>query len=433
MNWYRSARKELPITASAAHISMALLSISALAILIVGTGSLLLSYRSLSEQTDRHLHTLINFAASESRSALEFRDTRMAAEILQSIPKTEGITFAEIRDASGTMLARIHTRTNGWVDKLSGWIGNKHVDQDVVVEGRRMGSITLEGGSGPMLSALGNLFAWFAIGTLLVAACVVAFARVYTWRFTEPILQLRAVVQHLIEDRDFSRHAPPSSLAEVEDLRVEFNILLDEINLRDHLLTQSNAALQRIAYVDALTGLPNRAMFEPELQKILEVCERKRTRAVLFYLDIDAFKSVNDNLGHVAGDKLLSHIAMRLRAWRAAETIATRIGGDEFVVLLAPLDPGTELEHIVHELYSQLEEPLRHGGITVYPSTSIGMAIYPDDARNTEELVRLADQSMYAAKNRHYQQGLIIRWHENEYVDEEPVNFDTIDANPAAT
>jgi diguanylate cyclase (GGDEF)-like protein len=410
MNRQRRSRNEWPATASAAHIRRALLSISALAILIVGTIAFLLSYRSLHEQTDRHLHTLLNFAATESQSVLEFRDTKTAAEILQSIPQAEGITYAEIRDASGILLASFNTRADGWFGRFSHWIGNSRAEKDVVVEGRHIGSILLEGGSEPMLRTLGNLLIWFLVGILLVAVCVLALTHAYTRHFSEPILQLRTVVQSLIEDRDFSRHAPPSSLAEVEALRVEFNILLDEISLRDHLLTQSNAALQRLAYVDTLTELPNRAMFEPELQRMIETCDHKRTRAALFYLDIDAFKSVNDNLGHAVGDALLSRIGEHLRKWRTTETIATRIGGDEFVVFLAPLDPAVEFERIVHELHAQLETSQQHGNVTIHPSISIGAAVYPDSTRNTEELVRLADQAMYAAKNQHYQQGRVTRW-----------------------
>ena len=425
-------RGKLPATASAAHIGRALLSISALAIVIVGAGAFLLSYYFLHQLTEHHLRTLISFAASESRSAIEFRDTKTAAEILQSIPKEEGITYAEIRDASGIVLARIDAHADGWVGRLADWVGNERVGQDVIVEGRRIGDITIEGGSEPMLRTLSGLLAWFGFGMLLIAACALALARTYTRRFTQPIWQLHEVVKHLIEGRDFSRRAPPSSLAEVEDLRSEFNVLLDEISLRDHLLTQSNAALRRVAYVDSLTGLPNRAMFEPALQKTIEACDRNGTRACLFYLDIDAFKSVNDNLGHAAGDDLLSRIAARLRAWRPRETTATRIGGDEFVVLLSPLADAADPELILAELHAELEVPIQHGNLVLHPSTSIGMAIYPDATQGTDELVRLADQAMYAAKNRRYEEGRVTHWQADAAADEQAANSDWIKVNPAA-
>ncbi|WP_137911735.1 sensor domain-containing diguanylate cyclase [Rudaea sp. 3F27F6] len=428
----RRARKHPPAKASAAHIARALLSISALAIMIVGTGAFLLSYYFLHEQTARHLHTLISFAASESRSAIEFRDTKTASEILQSIPQAEGITFAQIRDASDIVLASIDARADSGIGRLADWIGNERVSQDVVVEGRRIGSVVLEGGSEPMLRTLTGLLVWFVFGMLLVAVCALALARSYTQRFTQPIWQLRNVIKQLIENRNFNQRAPASSLAEVEDLRREFNVLLDEIRMRDHLLTQSNAALRRVAYVDALTGLPNRAMFEPALQKTIDACKRSRTRAALFYLDIDAFKSINDNLGHTVGDELLSQIAARLRTWRPHETTATRIGGDEFVVLLSPLAEKADLQDILSQLHAQLETPIEHGKIVIHPSTSIGAAVYPDVARDTEELVRFADHAMYAAKSQRYREGLVTHWQTSPTIGEEPANSDWIDANPAA-
>lgn len=418
----RPTHETLPATASAAHISRALLSISALAVLIVGTGAFLLSYHFLHEQTKRHLQTLISFAASESRSAIEFRDMKTAAEILQSIPKAEGIAFGQIRDASDIVLATIDARADDGIGKFADWIGNERVTQDVTVEGRRIGSVVLEGGGEPMLRTLSGLSVGFVLGTLLVALCALALARAYTQRFTQPIWQLRAVIKQLIENRDFSQRAPPSSLAEVEDLRSEFNVLLEEISMRDHLLTQSNTALRRVAYVDALTGLPNRAMFEPALQRTIEACNRSHTRACLFYLDIDTFKSVNDNLGHTVGDELLSQIAARLRAWRPLETTVTRIGGDEFVVLLSPLAEDADVPEILADLHAELEVPLEYDGVLIHPSTSIGVAVYPDSTRDTEELVRMADQAMYAAKNRRYQQGLVTRWQSPQTIEEEPTN-----------
>lgn len=395
---------------SVASIGRALLLISVISILVVGTGAFLLSYHSLHQKTERHLNTLISFAASESRIAIEFRDSKTALDILQSISPEEGLVAAEIRDASGVVLASIDHRPRGWIGLMARLIGDERVTEDVVVENQKVGSIMLEGGSEPMLRTLAVLMAWFAFGMVLFAACAVCLGRHYTLRFTAPILQLRAVMQSLVDDRDFSRRAPPSSLAEVEDLRMEFNVLLDEIRVRDHLLTQSNEALRRVAYLDALTNLPNRAMFDPALRTAINTCDRERERACLFYIDVDAFKSINDNFGHAVGDELLRRIASRLRAWRPQETLAARLGGDEFVVLLAPLPEQTQIEPILRELHKALELPVAVGEIMIQPRTSIGAAVYPDQAPSAEEFVRRADQMMYLAKSRHYQNSRITHW-----------------------
>lgn len=395
---------------SAANIGRALLSISLLSIFVVGTGAFLLSYHSLHQQTERHLRTLISFTASESSSAIEFRDSKTATEILNSIPLEEGLVSAEIRDASGIVLANFDRWPKGWIGALAALIGNERVHQDVILDGKRIGSVALEGGSEPMLMTLMVLFVWFAFGMMLFAIFALVAGRRYTSRFTRPILQLKAVVQDLIDDRDFSRRAPPSSLNEVEDLRLEFNILLDEIVLRDHLLTQSNEALRRAAYLDALTGLPNRAMFDPAMRTAINTCDRERTRACLFYLDVDAFKSINDNFGHAVGDELLRQLASRLRAWRPQETLSARLGGDEFVILLTPLAEHVEIAPILSDLHKALEQPIQHDDIVIQPRISIGAAIYPDNAPSVDEFVRRADQMMYVAKSRHYQNSRITNW-----------------------
>ncbi len=397
-------------TVSAAHISRALLAISMLAILVVGTGAFLLSYHSLHQQTARNLQTLISFAASESSSAIEFRDSETAAEILRSIPREVGLTAAEIRDDSNVVLARFERQPEGLLGVLAGLAGMERVEQDVVLEGRRIGSIMLEGGAEPMVSTLLGLFAWLVFGMILFAGCALLVGRSYAVRFTEPIYQLREIVQRMIEHRDYSQRAPASSLAEVEDLRLEFNVLLEEIGLRDRRLTQSNEALRRAAYIDVLTGLPNRAMFDSILQTTIDSCNLDHGRACLFYLDIDAFKSINDTFGHAVGDELLSQIAARLGAWREHETFAARLGGDEFVLLLSPLREQADIEVILSDLRATLEQTVQHQNVVIQPGVSIGAAVYPDVANDPEELMYQADRAMYQIKNSNHRRGQVTQW-----------------------
>lgn len=399
-----------PAVASAAHVGRALLLISMLSIVMMSVGAFFVSYHFLHEQTQRHLRTLIAFTASESRFALQFRDTQTSSEILRAIPEAEGITLAELRDSSDEVLARVEDTRNDVMAHVARGLGTERISQDVVVEGKRVGRVTLEGGSGPLLRTLSGLLGWCVLVMLAVSLCSLLLARRYTQRITKPILALRTVVQRLIEHGDFSQRAPPSSLVEVEELRTEFNVLLDEIGVRDRLLTQTNAALQRVAYVDALTGLPNRAMFEQSLVRIIEGCARAGARATLFYLDIDAFKSVNDTFGHATGDALLSEIGSRLRAWHPDETVAARIGGDEFVVLVSPLREDQDIGTLTAALQNALDAPLSLNGQILHPGISIGSAIYPDTTRNASELICIADQAMYNAKDLRYRQNQITRW-----------------------
>ena len=393
-------------TTSAEHIGRALLLIAALSILLMSLGAFLVSYYFLHEQTQRHLQTLIAITASQAETAVRFRDTRTSEDILRSIPAEEGITFAELRDADGEVLARIDD-----VDapQLGRWIGNERIARDIVDEGKRIGSVVFEGGSRPLLRTLFGLTVWCVIGMLAIALCALAMARRYTRRITAPIMELRAVVQRLLEHRDFSQRAPPSNLSEVEDLRTEFNVLLDEIAMRDRLLTETNAALRRVAYIDSLTGLPNRALFEQSLERVIAYCARADARAGLCYLDLDGFKSVNDSLGHAAGDALLAGIGARLRLWLPEQTVAARIGGDEFVVLIS-LRAEQSLPELAAALQCVLDAPLPIDGAVLHPSISIGTAIYPDMTRDVDELLRLADLAMYSAKDARNRRNLHTHW-----------------------
>jgi diguanylate cyclase (GGDEF)-like protein/PAS domain S-box-containing protein len=160
-----------------------------------------------------------------------------------------------------------------------------------------------------------------------------------------------------------------------------------------------------LAYHDALTGLPNRVRFRERLELELERAARDRAGLVVLYVDLDDFKLVNDNLGHGAGDELLCAVAERLRrAVRPADLVA-RQGGDEFLVLLADVDPDANGglaatgERIGQQLLAALATPFSVAGTEVYCSASVGVSLYPADAKSGETLLKHADVAMYRAKD----------------------------------
>jgi diguanylate cyclase (GGDEF)-like protein/PAS domain S-box-containing protein len=166
-------------------------------------------------------------------------------------------------------------------------------------------------------------------------------------------------------------------------------------------ISDRTAAKQRIeylAYHDALTGLPNRLLVQDRFVQAMAQAERHHTRVALVYLDLDNFKSINDSLGHAAGDELLKGVARRLReSVRDSDTIS-RQGGDEFLLLLSDL-PDTEIvSTIVIKIMEKLQEPLRLENMDVATSASIGVAIGPQDGRDFETLRKKADMAMYRSK-----------------------------------
>ncbi|MFE1753108.1 putative bifunctional diguanylate cyclase/phosphodiesterase [Streptomyces anandii] len=149
---------------------------------------------------------------------------------------------------------------------------------------------------------------------------------------------------------------------------------------------------------DPLTGLPNRQWLLERIWTALDDAERIGARAALMLIDLDRFRSVNDTLGHLAGDRLLLQIADRLRAALPRGAEAARLGGDEFAVLLPVADSTTSATRIARGLVTTLSSPLDLDGLTLVLEASAGVAVFPDHALDAEGLLRRADVAMYQAK-----------------------------------
>lgn len=156
--------------------------------------------------------------------------------------------------------------------------------------------------------------------------------------------------------------------------------------------------LQKIAYFDELTGMPNRTLLADRLNQAIAHCQRNQKSMAVCYLDLDGFKEVNDTYGHAAGDRLLIDVTRRMsRCLRKIDTLS-RIGGDEFVLLLLDLNGNDEYVSSVERILHELQEPFLIEGHPVVVSASIGVTLYPYDHSESDLLLRHADQAMYQAK-----------------------------------
>ena len=154
----------------------------------------------------------------------------------------------------------------------------------------------------------------------------------------------------------------------------------------------------RQANFDALTGLSNRRMFQERMRQEMKKSDRAGLPMALVFIDLDGFKAVNDTLGHAMGDVLLKEVADRLsHCVRGTDTVS-RLGGDEFTVILVELKDSTDVQRIAREILDNLAAPFKLGLEMVHISASIGIALYPDDATDPEILLKQADQAMYSAK-----------------------------------
>ena len=211
---------------------------------------------------------------------------------------------------------------------------------------------------------------------------------------------------------------------EIGELASAFGEMTSRLAESMSALHGSHAKIERLAYRDSLSGLPNRRALLDLVEASVVAAARRRGRLAVMFLDLDDFKRLNDSEGHAAGDRLLCEVADRLRACTGMPEDApapmsssppdasragpvpddptanrvARVGGDEFVVLLGDVDGPGEARTVARDILSALAEPVAFDGRARTVGTSIGIALYPDDASDVDGLLTCADTAMYAAK-----------------------------------
>jgi diguanylate cyclase (GGDEF)-like protein len=184
---------------------------------------------------------------------------------------------------------------------------------------------------------------------------------------------------------------------EVEQRTLQLQELLMELESKNAELSSSNDSLKHAALHDPLTGLPNRILFHDRLQHSIELAIRDQLHFAVALMDLNGFKEINDQYGHLAGDKVLQVVSQRIRATlRASDTVA-RLGGDEFAFVLPTVD-GDVPELVAKKIIATLDEAIDVDNGPLKISGSIGIALYPGHAIDNDGLFAKADAAMYEAK-----------------------------------
>lgn len=238
---------------------------------------------------------------------------------------------------------------------------------------------------------------------LLILLAYVVFAAVGLYLLFRPVFSAAAQAQGMSQGEQALVPLPVVRQDEIGYLVSAFNRLLARLN-------DKQAELARMAHYDALTGLPNRALLYDRLQQVLAQARRRNARVAVLFMDLDAFKHVNDTLGHEAGDEALRQTAARFSAIaREADTLA-RVGGDEFVLVLADLeqDAETAAVAVATKFIHALQLPLEIAGVPCTLGVSIGIALSQGE-HTPDALMLAADQAMYQAKAAGRNQYVIAR------------------------
>ena len=193
------------------------------------------------------------------------------------------------------------------------------------------------------------------------------------------------------EEREFLEHTLETSSQEMQELYEELK------QKSQTALAKSELRYRELATKDSLTGILNRFAFQEELKRIISNSKRTNAKFALLFLDLDHFKEVNDTYGHDYGDKLLKEVANRILPNIRVEDVFARIGGDEFVLIFTNIKDDT-LETLIKKAISLFREPWIIENIKLNVTTSIGVAIFPDNAVTEMQLMKKADIAMYKSK-----------------------------------
>jgi len=183
-------------------------------------------------------------------------------------------------------------------------------------------------------------------------------------------------------------------------VRRQVETLEQVVGTRTQGLETANKQLRHMATHDALTGLPNRVLMDDRISQAIVLADRQGQSFAVMLVDLDRFKLINDTLGHRAGDELLKEVAHRLKSVVREVDTVSRMGGDEFVLIIAPSPERDTAQNVASRIIVMMRETVRLSGVDSYISPSIGIAFYPDDGTTSDALLAHADAAMYCAKQR---------------------------------
>ena len=247
---------------------------------------------------------------------------------------------------------------------------------------------------------LGTTLVWVVLGTVVLMVFVLLIA--ISFLMTQPLKQLMVAVREIGKGKIMPKISL-SSKDELGQLALSFQKMADN-------LEKSRLNIERLAYHDSLTGLPNRFQTHETLRHMISIARRNNSKMAVLFLDLDNFKRVNDTLGHQVGDQLLKEMANRLSSilrpedsihletQQTSSDILARLGGDEFVILLPKIDSSLDAAKVATRILDIMKIPFYFDDKEIYSTSSIGIALFPDDGTEVDNLIKCADAAMYQAK-----------------------------------
>ena len=368
---------------------------------MAGLGLFLIGFqiRQETSASQRQLEATAYVLASAAAEHLEANSPGEIMRVFRSVNRLPDILYAAAVDAQGHVVASMGTAAMLEGDLITEEPtvfnmlrqGKMPVNVAVIRGGLKVGRIVLIGD----VSSIRRHVLWTMLATLLAALgsvmIAMLIAKPFQSRIVKPIVKLTALMQSVRETRNFQVAEIADAQGETQQLLESFNGMISDIKRRD-------LSLQKLAYFDPLTGLPNRVHFQKLLEEFLKT--DKNAHAAVYLLDIDNFHAINDAMGHSIGDALLMDVAARLHAaTEHSEAVVSRLGGDEFAIMIPALASINNATDALAPYLASFFKPVQILGHELHITLSTGVVLLPEHGQDVSDIQRHLDLAMFEAKN----------------------------------
>lgn len=382
---------------------------SLVALLVTGIAMSIYDLRTYRTNLIQDLQTQAELIGRASIPALHFDDKKFARKNLALLEVRPQISGAALYGADGALYASygkakmpLHLQTAVGVTSIQFKNGKIYLTQPIMQNSEIVGAIRLQA----LYEFNDRLFGFIGILLTVGSFALLVSLILSTWlqeKITRPILAVTDLARQVVQRRDYSLRASKTTEDEIGYMVDAFNSMLTVIEQRTQeqmaALRESEMERERTLYIsqhDVLTGLPNRGMFNLQLDDALIDAERSNSTVHIVFIDVDRFKEINDSMGHYVGDILLAAVATRLQSHVGKSDFVARLSGDEFGIICKN---HARIRDLAATLVYELSRPFDLNDSNIATSVSIGVTCFPEDSRVAAQLLMNADMAMYAAKN----------------------------------
>ena len=396
-------------TKIAAKLTLLCVATSAIALFCVVVAFFIQDYRLVQKVKSEHIQSHLAILSENLSHALTIDDWTLASRLLNSAAEPHGIVAARL-SGEQTLDSPAGVSDRALALEHSGLLLKPLTfERAVKVNGQTVASLQVLVSYADVEARIFYLIGYSAIAFLFAIGIAVAVGWLVQKIVSDPLVSLNKVSQDVIEQGNYSVRSSIGNRDELGQLAKAFNRMLAHIEQRDLMMekqvNQRTRELQKLAedfrykaLHDTLTGLPNRALLLEEFNRAVAHANRVGKYFSLLLLDLDNFKTINDTLGHDAGDDLLKQVAKRVRGALRGEDMVCRLGGDEFVVLLEDVESEKNIQFVGRSLLTTLGKDMWLSDTRISLGVSIGASIYPQHGTTLDELKHNADVAMYRAK-----------------------------------